>query len=390
MTNPLFLLINLHVFLLFILSCKPDNKGNEDIKNEETGTIYNSELIEYKAEIVVSDLEIPWGMAWLPNGDMLVTERSGTLHVFSNGILSEAIEGLPDILSIGQGGLMDIELHPDYENNAWIYFSYSSRSESNKDECNTAIMRARLENNKLVDQEKIFQALPYSGKDYHFGSRLEFDRDGYLYFSVGDRGDREVNPQSLENHCGKIHRIFDDGSIPPDNPFVNTEGAMPTIFSYGHRNPQGIALHEVTGEIWTHEHGPKGGDEINIIKKAGNYGWPEITFGINYDGTIITNDTARDGMEQPLIYWVPSIAPCGMDFVEGNIYPGWEGNLLIGSLSIMYLVRCEIKNNEVIHQEKLLEGIGRVRNVKMGPDGYIYVATESPGRIIKIIMLKAF
>lgn len=327
--------------------------------------------MNYKLKTVVSELDIPWGMAWLPNGDMIITERSGTLHIFSAGALSEPIEGLPDILSAGQGGLLDIELHPDYENNGWIYFAYSSRSDINENECNTAIMRARLENNKLIDQEKIFQALPYSEKNYHFGSRLEFDRDGYLYFSVGDRGAREVNPQSLENHSGKIHRIFDDGSIPPDNPFVNTKGAVPTIFSYGHRNPQGIAKHPVTGKIWTHEHGPMGGDEINIIEKGINYGWPEITFGINYDGTIITNDTAQDGMAQPLLYWTPSIAPCGMDFVVGNIYKEWEGNLLVGSLKFMYLERLEIKDDQVIHQEKLIEGIGRVRNVKIGPDGYI-------------------
>lgn len=236
-----------------------------------------------------------------------------------------------------------------------------------------------------MNLEKIFQALPYSDKDYHYGSRIEFDRDGYLYFSVGDRGARDENPQNLYNHGGKIHRINDDGSIPSDNPFIDSSGAMPSIYSYGHRNPQGIALHHETGEIWSHEHGPMGGDEINIIKKGRNYGWPVITYGINYDGTIITEDTAMDGMEQPILYWTPSIAPCGMAFVEGNVYPEWKGNLLVGSLSYTYLARCELEGNKVIHQEKLLDGIARIRNVKMGPDGYIYVATESPGKILKII-----
>ncbi len=245
-------------------------------------------------------------------------------------------------------------------------------------------MRCRLKDDKLVDKEILFKALPAEKRGVHFGSRLEFDKEGYLYFTVGDRG-RQENAQILSNHSGCVHRVHDDGRIPDDNPFVNSTDTMSTIFNYGHRNIQGLGINPKTDELWSHEHGPKGGDEVNIEKKGVNYGWPEITFGINYDGTIITEDTAKAGMEQPIIYWVPSIAPCGMDFVEGDLYKNWTGNLLVGSLRFQYLERCEIDNNKIIHQEKLLEGIGRVRNVKLGPNGYIYVSIEQPGKILKIV-----
>jgi len=214
---------------------------------------------------------------------------------------------------------------------------------------------------------------------------MEFDREGYLYFSVGDRGNRDRNPQTLDNHCGKIHRVNDDGSIPEDNPFAGTEGAMASIYSYGHRNPQGVIMHPETGEIWTHEHGPRGGDEINVINPGKNYGWPVISYGINYDGTIFTSSTEEEGMEQPLHYWVPSIAPCGMDFITGDRYPQWEGNLLVGSLKYQYLNMCVIKDGKVVSEEMLLKNIGRLRNVKMGPDGYIYVGVEEPGTIYRLV-----
>ncbi len=214
---------------------------------------------------------------------------------------------------------------------------------------------------------------------------MAFDPEGYLYFSVGDRGNRDENPQNLDNHCGKIHRIHDDGSIPDDNPFVSEEGAMPSIYSYGHRNPQGMAVHPTTGAIWTHEHGPRGGDEVNIIRKGDNYGWPVISYGINYDGTSFTQITEKEGMEQPLHYWVPSIAPCGAAFVASDRYPGWEGDFLVGSLRFEYLNRCQINGDEIASEEILMENIGRLRSVATGPDGYVYVGVEDPGAIYRLM-----
>lgn len=252
---------------------------------------------------------------------------------------------------------------------------------------NTALMRAKIDNNTLVSHELLYKATPNTTKGVHFGSRITFDNDGYLYFSIGDRGDHDLNPQDLSRDGGKIYRLHDDGQIPVDNPFFNTSDAKKAVYSYGHRNPQGMIKHPETGAIWTHEHGPKGGDEINIIKKGKNYGWPIITYGINYSGTPITDVTEMEGMEQPLYYWVPSIAPSGMAFVTSSVYPQWKGSLLVGSLSFQYLERLEIKDNKVVSREKLLVDIGRVRNVVQGPDGYIYVAIEGTG-IVKLVPKK--
>lgn len=335
-------------------------------------------------DTVVTGLDIPWGMEFLPNGDMLIAERAGILYRFSNGNKS-VITGLPPILAKGQGGLLDLRLHPDYENNGWLYFSYSQPAEDNPRIGCTAVMRAKLSGNMLVDQEVIFEGTPDSNRGQHWGCKLQFDKEGYLWFGIGDRGNRDENPQSLENHAGKIHRIHDDGSIPEDNPFVDTPGAMPSIYSYGHRNPQGTTMHPVTGEIWESEHGPRGGDELNLIEKGKNYGWPVISYGINYNGTKFTDITHKEGMEQPVIYWDPSIAPCGMTFVDSDRYPGWKNDIMIGSLRFKYLERVELDGNEVADQEKLLEGIGRVRNVEMSPDGFIYVAMETPGFIVKLL-----
>ncbi len=360
----------------------------KEVDNKE---VHSDSDIEYSddqtfmIETVVKGLDIPWGMEFLPNGEMLINERDGRMLLHNkSGELIEITE-VPDVVARGQGGLLDIELHPDYEMNGWIYFSYSCPSIEDAKLSNTAVMRARLVGHKLVDKEKIFQALPYTDRRHHFGSKLEFDNEGYLYFSVGDRGNRDRNPQTLDNHCGKIHRIYDDGRIPKSNPFTNKKNAKGSIYSYGHRNPQGVCMHPETGEIWTDEHGPKGGDEINIIKKGKNYGWPVISFGINYNGTTFTNDTAKAGMEQPLLYWVPSIAPCGMTFVKGDRYPKWKNDILTGSLRFEYLHRVVLEGDKVIREEKLLEGIGRVRNVEMSPDGYVYVAVEEPGRILKLV-----
>lgn len=348
--------------------------------------IHETEALRFGVDTVVSGLSVPWGLAFLPGGEMLISERAGTLHLFSEGELSPPIKGVPGVMAFGQGGLLDLCLHPDYEKNGWIYIAYSYlESQAPRRMGNTAIMRARLSDDRLVDQEVIFMAKPATDRGHHFGCKLAFDEKGYLFFGVGDRGQHFDFPQRLDNHNGKIHRIHDDGRIPADNPFVNTPGAMPTIFSYGHRNPQGNCFHPVTGELWETEHGPKGGDELNLIRPGLNYGWPVISYGINYNGTILTDLTEKEGMEQPQFYWTPSIAPCGMTFVTGDRYPAWRNNLLVGALSFKYLERVVINGHSVIHREKLLEGIGRVRNVVMGNDGFIYVAIETPGKILRLI-----
>ena len=282
---------------------------------------------------------------------------------------------------------MDIELHPDYENSGWLYMTHGSIDGKNGNGGNTALFRAKLNGNTLTDIQRLYKAEPNSRRGQHFGSRIEFDNDGYLYFCVGDRGNRDINPQDITRDGGKIYRLHDDGSIPKDNPFINKPNAKTAIYSYGHRNPQGMIKHPKTGDIWTHEHGPKGGDEINIIQKGKNYGWPVISYGVNYSGTKFTDITEKEGMEQPLFHWTPSIAPSGMTFVYSNKYPEWEGNLLVGSLKFAYVERLVIKNNNVVKREKLLEDIGRIRNVKQAPDGYIYVAVEGIG-IVRIVPKK--
>jgi aldose sugar dehydrogenase len=359
--------------------------GQKTDENKNIANIVHSQKQKFVVDTVVSGLDIPWGMTWLPNGDMLINERSGIMYRFSNGKMFGPIEGVPEVFNFGQGGLLDIELHPNYTENGWIYITYSHPApNATTDGGNTAVMRFRLKDDKLYDKELLFVGTPFTRTGPHFGSRLEFDRDGFLYFTIGDRGNKD-NAQLLSNTNGKVHRINDDGSIPADNPFINTPGAIKTIYNFGHRNIQGLALHPETGLLWSHEHGPRGGDEINIERASVNYGWPVISFGINYDGTIITNDTAKIGMEQPVIYYTPSIAPCGMDFVEGDRYPNWKNNMLVGSLRFKYVERVEIVNNRVVAQEKLVEDIGRVRNVKMGSDGYIYIAIERPGKIVRLI-----
>jgi glucose/arabinose dehydrogenase len=295
-------------------------------------------------------------------------------------LLGTKISGVPEVYANGQGGLFEIELHPRYEENGWLYISYAAPGNGGG---NTAIMRARLEGFDLVEKEVIFQAEPFLSGGNHFGGRMQFDREGYLYFSVGERG-RQENAQTLQNHSGKILRIEDDGATPSDNPFLGDNGAKPEIFTYGNRNPQGMVIHPATGEIWTHEHGPMGGDEINIIKPGTNYGWPEATYGKNYNGTTITEFTSKPGMADPLHYWVPSIAPCGMSFVNSDKYPEWNGNLLVGSLKFRYVARLELDGEKVVHEEKILENLGRIRAITQGPDGLIYVSTEGPGMVVRI------
>lgn len=356
---------------IFVARCQ---KSTEFVSNND---------FSYKAETVVDNLEIAWGMAFLEDGSILIAEQEGKLILFKDGTKTE-IKDVPDVVYDNQGGLLDLELHPNYSENGWIYMSYSGNTENDDKGSNTVIMRAQLNGDRLTNKEIIYKATPNTKKGHHFGSRIEFDNNGYLFFSIGDRGNRNVNPQDISKDGGKIYRLNDDGSIPSDNPFVGVENAKEAVYSYGHRNPQGMSKHPVTGEIWVHEHGPKGGDEINIIKPGKNYGWPKITYGVNYDGSTITDDTSLPGMEQPLHYWVPSIAPSGMVFIDSDNYPGWKNQLLVGSLKFKYLDLVSLENGSVKEEEKLMEDLGRVRTVEMGPNGYIYVSVEQFG-IVKLV-----
>lgn len=350
------------------------------------GERISSDELDFYVQTVVEGLDIPWGMAFLPNGSMLITERDGTLRLVEDGeLVVDPVGGVPDVFARNQGGLLDINLHPDFEENGWIYISYSKPDNGTG---MTAIVRARYdsEEHSLVDMEELYVGQPFTDRGHHFGSRIEFDPDGYLYFAIGDRGEMET-AQDISTSQGNFFRLNDDGSIPEDNPFVGKEG-LDEIYSYGHRNIQAMAVHPETGVVWTTEHGPRGGDELNVQNKPGaNYGWPEITYGINYDGTIITDETEKEGMEQPVHYWDPSIAPSGMDFVTGDRYPGWEGDIFNGALAFQLLSRVVIDGTEFVEEERLLEGTGRIRDVRMGPDGYLYYSNESNGTINRLVPL---
>jgi glucose/arabinose dehydrogenase len=350
---------------------------------------FPSENINLKLDTVVKGLKSVWGMAFLPHNEMLITEKGGKLFRITKKREMKEVKGVPEVLSDGQGGLLDVVLHPGFKKNKLVYLSYSAtKKEEGVVVATTAILCAKLNGDQLTDQKIIFEAFPYSRTKHHYGSRMVFSNDGYLFFSVGERGNEKENPQTLTNDLGKIHRINDNGSIPADNPFVNTPGARTSIYSYGHRNPQGLVVHPKTGEIWSHEHGPRGGDEINLVKKAANYGWPAITYGINYNGKIISKLTEQPGMEQPLKYWIPSIGPSGMAFVTGKKYKAWDGQLLSGSLRFKYLNLSYLNGKSVVKEEMLLKNLGRLRDVRLAPDGYIYVSVENPGYVFRLIPVK--
>ncbi len=340
------------------------------------------------ADLFAEGFEIPWAMEFLPDGRMLVTERQGTIRIVDRaGVVSAPIAGVPPVRSRGQGGLMDIVLHPDFATNQFVYLSYSEPRPGEGDETigYTVIDRARFVDDALTDVRRIYNvdASFYSGRGHHFGSRIVFDAAGYLYFTIGDRGQRPL-AQSIETPNGKVHRLHDDGRVPKDNPFVSRKGAIGSIWSYGHRNPQGMAIHPVTGDIYTTEHGPRGGDELNRIRKGVNYGWPAITYGINYNGTPITDQMSAPQMEQPILFWNPSIAPCGIDFYDGDRFPKWKNHLLVTALAFKQLQRVHIEDGRVIHKEIIFEPGSRFRDVETGPDGLIYVALEDPGRIMRL------
>ena len=352
------------------------------ISQENPPEIKTPDQSKFTTETIVEGIDIPWGMDFISENEILVTEKKGILYRVSNGKKTE-VSGLPEIYLRGQGGLMDVALHPDFKTNKIIYFTTGVHLEGEKGG-NTALYCGELNENSLSNLKLLYKGQPNTKKGQHWGSRIVFDDKGHLFFGIGDRGNRDVNPQDLNRDGGKIYRLNLDGSIPEDNPFVNQDGALKAVYSYGHRNPQGMTVHPKTGEIWENEHGPKGGDEINIVQKGKNYGWPVITFGINYSGTSITDKTSMPGMEQPFYYWVPSIAPSGMAFSTSNVYKKWKGNLFVGSLKFKYLERLVIKRGKVVKREKILNDVGRVRNVKEGPDGYLYLGVEGKG-ILKVV-----
>ncbi|MBL1140825.1 MAG: PQQ-dependent sugar dehydrogenase [Proteobacteria bacterium] len=344
---------------------------------------FTSEKHNFTIETVVEGLEHPWSVDFLPDGRFLVTEKPGRLRIVSNGQLSDPVSGLPKIKEKGQGGLLDIALDPDYANNQIIYLSYSAKG---KGGVGTEVVKGKLVGNELKDAQVIFKLTPKTSKGQHFGSRLLFAKDSSLFITLGDRGDKD-RAQDLNDHAGSLIHINKDGSIPEDNPFVNNPNAKPEIYTYGNRNMQGIAMHPETGDIWTIEHGPQGGDELNLMKAGVNYGWPVITYGVNYViGTKIGEGTEKEGMAQPIHYWVPSIATSSLLFYTGDKFPNWKGNAFVSSLKFGQLARLEIQDNKVIKEERLINGkVGRIREVQQGLDGYIYMITdESNGRLLRI------
>jgi glucose/arabinose dehydrogenase len=358
-------------------------------KEESTQTVapnpyaIQTEKIKIGVDTLYTEFINPWGMTWLPDGTLLVVERKGEILVFKDDkFTGNKLTGVPTVSEVNQAGLLDIVAHPDYDSNGWLYLAYARKA--SKGEV-LVISRAKLSGNSLTDLQEIFVCNPEWEGGRHFGSRIVFDNEGYLYFSNGDKGSRPMNAQELNNDHGKIHRIHDDGRIPADNPFVNTPGASPSIWTYGNRNPQGMIYDKANNRIWAVEHGPKGGDELNLIEKGKNYGWPVISYGINYDGSILTELTEKEGMEQPVTYWVPSIATCGMAIVTSDKYPEWKGNILVGGLAGMQIARVELEGTKYKSQEVLLKDIGRVRQVSESPDGYIYAITEATGLLVKLV-----
>lgn len=356
------------ILAIGVLSCK-DNPKTEDPK-----PIVPADPVDLAVDTLLSNLVNPWGLAFLPDSSILITEKSGKLLRYSRGNVTE-ITGMPVVQTSGQAGLMDIQLHPDYATNAWLYFTASIQDGAGM---STALFRAKLNGNAIDNLQKLFQADPKTASTAHFGSRIVFDKQNHVYVSLGERND-PTQSQNTSNHSGCVVRLNDDGTVPSDNPYVGNAAYKPEIWTYGHRNPQGMTVHPQTGTIWLHEHGPKGGDEINIITKGNNYGWPLATFGKNYDGTTITPDTFVAGTTLPIYYWVPSIAPCGMSFYNSDVIPQWKGNLFLGALAGKHLNRLEITGEKIVKEERLLQDLARFRAVRPGPDGFLYFVTETPG-----------
>ena len=345
---------------------------------------------EIDVEIFAEGLDIPWSIAFIDPETALVTERPGRLRRIVNGkLLPKPVGNTPPVVAEGQGGMLAVAIDPDYRKNGWIYLAYSHGLETKPGEerapAMTRVIRGRIKDNQWTDQEVLFEAPheSYRTARAHFGTRIVFDPAGRLYFSIGDRGSM-THAQDLSKPNGKVHRINRDGSIPADNPFAQQPGAIPSIFSYGNRNPQGISVHPETGQIWASEHGPLGGDELNLIEAGKNYGWPVISYGRNYNGSAITDIVRKEGMEQPIWYWKPSTAVCGMAFYQGDLFPKWNNKLLVGALKYEDVRVLDIEENRVMHEELILKNAGRVRDVACGPDGAIYVVLNSPGAILRL------
>ena len=381
------LIIFSKIFLLFLLSSliKAGDIQNWDDSVEKT------KKETFRVETFIEGFDIPWGMVFLPNQNLIVSDRNGSLWLVDYKEKSKnQISGVPNVRYKGQGGLLDVEIHPEFINNNYIYIGFTDYLNSKKNRTFTSIIRARLKNISLTDQKIIYKADDtfYDNSTIHYGTRIVFDDKGFLYFSIGDRGKRN-QAQLLEYPNGKIHRLNADGSIPSDNPFFENNNAIKSIWTYGNRNPQGLAMHPASSILFETEHGPRGGDELNILSSGKNYGWPEITYGKNYSGTTITKYTHKEGMEQPVIHWTPSIAVCGIDFYDGELFNNWKNNLLVSSLKFERLYRLEIDDDDkVIDQEIIYEAGSRIRDVQTGPEGFIYIALEDPGRIVRFIPIK--
>ena len=344
--------------------------------------VFRSSVHDYKVTTVVPALVQPWSIAFLPGGDTLITERPGRLRIVRNGALVEKpVEGVPPVFVSSQGGLLEVMPHPDFAANRLLYLTYS-KAGATEAQAHTVLARGRFENDRLTDLKEIFAASA-QGRN-HFSGKIAFDKQGFLFLSAGDRqappeGNLEAHPaQDLSNHQGKILRLHDDGRVPADNPFVGRQGARPEIWSYGHRNPQGLVIHPETGDLWANEHGPQGGDELNRIERGKNYGWPVIGYGVNYTtGLAIHKGTHREGMEQPVQVWVPSIGISAAMIYTGDKFPQWRGNLFVGGMARPKLVRLTLQGSRVMAEEALLEGVGRVRDIRQGPDGFIYIVTDN-------------
>lgn len=380
--------LSITISLLAILSCL---SACQSTSNKSTEVPLTGEPT-LKTNVIVNNREIIWGMDFLPNGDLLFTEKKGAIARYTaNGTIQE-ISGLPTgILSNGQGGLLDIKIHPNYANNGWIYISYAA-SEAGVNGALLKLTRFKLNGNTITNTETIFQTKTPNTWYGHYGSRIIFDKAGLLYLSIGEGGSTSyggvgsgnMNAQDTKSDWGKVHRMTDDGKVPADNPILPGNTTATTVFSYGHRNPQGMTYDAVNNRIWENEHGPMGGDEINLVEKGKNYGWPLVSHGKNYDGVAVSSNPTANGITDPLKYWVPSIAPSGMAVITSDKFKSWKGNVLTGSLKFNYVSRAVLQGTTITKDEKILEGIGRVRNVKQGPDGDIYVAVEGPGRIIRV------
>ncbi|GAA0589686.1 PQQ-dependent sugar dehydrogenase [Caenispirillum bisanense] len=349
--------------------------------------VERSQQASFRVETVAGGLENPWGLAFLPDGAMLVTERPGRLRLVRDGRLEQApIAGTPAVFAAGQGGLLDVAVHPDFASNGLVYLSYAGSGDGG---AGTEVARGRLDLQamRLTDVETIFVAAPKTGGRAHYGSRLLFAPDGSLYVTLGDRYSHMKEAQNPGTHLGSVIRITDSGGVPADNPFAGRSDARPEVFTYGHRNVQGMALHPQTGAVWTHEHGPRGGDEVNILKPGANYGWPAVTYGVDYSGAVISDRSEAPGMEPPLVHWVPSIAPSGMAFYSGEAFPQWQGDLFIGALAGAHLRRLELDGDRVTAQEELLVDLNaRIRDVRSGPDGFLYLLTDaSDGRLLRLV-----